>query len=133
MKRHTLLATTAFRGAFGLLLAIALCFCIASPALAINDTQTLTISSNPGADSYTTAETFTGRFNMSISGTWTGTVRLERSFDDGSTWVEVDSWTGNKQAVINEPQERGLPYRLGMANGDYSSGTVYLRLTKKSE
>ena len=30
-----------------------------------------------------------GYFNISISGTWVGTVTVQRSFDDGSTWFDV--------------------------------------------
>lgn len=101
------------------------------PAGATNATQTLSIAADPGAESYTTAETFNGRFNLSISGaTWAGTVTLQRSFDAGSTWVDVLTFTANVETTVNEPQRGGLPYRIGMKNGDYTSGTVALRLTK---
>ena len=72
---------------------------------------------------------FGQRFNMSISGTWTGTVNLDRSFD-GSTWVVVDTWTDeNAEQVVNDPESH-VYYRLGMANGAYATGTCEVRLSR---
>lgn len=112
-------------------LTIVMILLLAASAAAENDTRTLTVAADPGADAFTTAETFTGRFNLSISGSsWSGTVTLQRSFDSGSTWVDVATFTANKETTISEPQRNGLPYRVGIKSGDYTSGTVNLRLTK---
>lgn len=37
-----------------------------------------------------------GPFTASVTGTWTGTVVLRRSFDGGSTFRNVYSWTSNE-------------------------------------
>lgn len=71
----------------------------------------------------------TGHFNISISGTWDGTATVQRSFDSGSTWHDVDAWTNNTQEYGFEP-ERGVQYRVGIKTGNYSSGTCVVRLSQ---
>ena len=39
-------------------------------------------------------------FTLSISGTWTGTVSLQRSLDNGSNWVTVESYNANTEKNI---------------------------------
>jgi len=107
-------------------------FVLALPSRSVwGKTAFLTISSDPGADSFTDATAFAGRFNVSVSGdSWIATVHLQRSFEDGTTWVDVDSFSSNIEAVVDEPQRGGLLYRIGIKDGNYTSGTVVLRLTK---
>lgn len=66
-------------------------------------------------------------FNLSVSGTWAGTVTLQRSFDNGSTWVDVWSTTSNVETAV-ESIESGVLYRLGIKSGNYTSGTAVCRL-----
>lgn len=73
-----------------------------------------------------------GEFNVSLSGTWAGTVALQRSFDAGSTWVTVSkpdlteaAFTSNASFSVKEP-EPGARYRLNCTT--YTSGTVTYRL-----
>ena len=92
------------------------------------DTKTLTISSDPGVDSFTATGYFSGGFNISISGTYVGTVHLQRSHDSGATWKDVTYWTSEEiEAKAGDPAN--LPYRIGIKNGNYTSGTVNLRLS----
>lgn len=70
-----------------------------------------------------------GNFNMSISGTWVATVHVQRSFDQGSTWFDVDTFTQNIEVVGYEP-EGGVYYRIGVKVGNYTSGTVNVRLSQ---
>lgn len=37
-------------------------------------------------------------WNISVSGTWTGSVTLQRSFDNGSTWHDV---AGSYRTCVN--------------------------------
>ena len=78
---------------------------------------------------FTDAAEILGYFNISISGTWAGTVTVQRSFDSGSTWFDVATWTDNTQEYGFEP-ERGVYYRIGMKLGGYSSGSPVLRLSQ---
>lgn len=74
-------------------------------------------------------------FNVSIWGTFVATVQLERSFDDGSTWVVCSrdsagtnaSYTAPASLLIEEP-EAGVLYRLNCAA--YTSGTVSYRISQ---
>ena len=70
-----------------------------------------------------------GYFNISISGTWVGTVSVQRSYDGGSTWFDVASWTANTEEYGFEC-ERGIYYRAGVKTGDFTSGTVVIRLSQ---
>jgi len=70
-----------------------------------------------------------GNFNVSISGQWEATVTCQRSFDSGSTWYDVETWTENTQEYGFEP-EGGIVYRIGVKSGEYIQGTVVLRLSR---
>ena len=70
-----------------------------------------------------------GYFNVSISGTWSGTVTCQRSFDQGSTWFDVKDWDENIQEYGFEP-ERGVWYQIGFKDGGYDSGTATMRLSQ---
>lgn len=66
-----------------------------------------------------------GYFNLSISGTFSATVTVQRSTDK-STWMDVDSFTAPTQEVGFDPEF--MYYRVGVKTGDYSSGTVVIRV-----
>ena len=65
-------------------------------------------------------------FNVSIWGTFTATVTLQRSFDAGTTWLDVATYTTSKEEVRQEPE--GALYRLGCKTGQFTSGPVNVRL-----
>lgn len=125
---------------FVFLMAGLLLMILAMPSLATE--KNLVIESDPGADSFTSGAIYRGTFNVSISGTWEGTVTLQRSFDRvnaagaddaakdaASTWRDVSVYTGNVEDVAYEP-EGNVYYRIGVSNGDYTSGTCNMRLGK---
>ena len=45
-----------------------------------------------------------GAFNLSISGTFLATVTVQRSFDQGSTWRDVDTFTAPIETYGNDPE-----------------------------
>ena len=64
-------------------------------------------------------------FNLSLFGTWTGSVQVQRSFDAGTTWLDRGAPdTANIESVIAEP-ERGVSYRLDITR---TTGTIDYRL-----
>ena len=77
---------------------------------------------------FSSSVVLTGYFNLSISGTWVATVTVQRSFDSGDTWFNVDTFTENTQEYGLEP-ERDVYYRIGVKTGDFTSGEVVLRLS----
>ena len=68
-------------------------------------------------------------FNISLSGTWTGTVTLQRSFDNGSTWRDVATFDENTETIGMEP-EAGVLYRFGVKTGEFGSGTIVGRISR---
>ena len=63
-------------------------------------------------------------FNVSL-GTFTGTIHLERSFDNGATWEVTDTFTSQTSAVAFEP-EKGVFYRFNCQT--LSTGTPTYRI-----
>ncbi len=76
-----------------------------------------------------------GRFNINLSGFGTATVKVERSFDAGSTWHVASrdaagteaSYTANASLVADEP-ETGVLYRLNCMS--FSSGPIAYRISQ---
>ncbi len=68
-----------------------------------------------------------GDFNLSISGTFVATVTVQRSFDQGSTWRDVDTFTAPIETFGTDP-EPVVVYRAGVKTGDFTSGTVDIRI-----
>lgn len=68
-------------------------------------------------------------FTVSISGTWSATVTLQRSVDD-ATWVDVQTYTGNTTVTFSDGLDNvEYYYRIGVKTGAFTSGTVNLGLT----
>lgn len=67
-----------------------------------------------------------GGFNISLSGFGTATVTLQRSFDKGSTYVDVEAFTGSAERRVDDP-ESGVWYRFYCTA--HSSGTIAYRLS----
>lgn len=72
-------------------------------------------------------------FNFTVSGTFVGTVRPERSFDDGDTWHPLTalgsaiSFTAPCSEVFEEPENYVL-YRANCTA--YTSGTIAVRMSQ---
>jgi len=96
----------------------------AAPAMADGVTKTIT-AQNTYSDSWSVQ----GRFNISISGTWVGTVTVQRSFDNGSTWHDVATYTANTQTTGNEPSAKVL-WRIGIKTGEFTSGSCVAALQR---
>lgn len=88
----------------------------------------------------TAEDTFTGsilvtgvgdsrEFNISVSGSWSATVTLQRSVDD-ATWVDVETYTTNQSKTFNDGLDNvEYYYRVGVKTGNYTSGTIQLGLS----
>lgn len=76
-----------------------------------------------------------GPFNVSIWGTFVGTVKVERSFDGGTTWLVCSrdaegaeaAFTAPATLRIDEP-ERDVKYRVNCTA--FTSGTINYRLSQ---
>ena len=69
--------------------------------------------------------------NISIIGTWAGTITLQRRFGSRDTLSPRDvtdgSWTSNVEKSLYDHEE-GVQYRIGFKTGDFTSGTANVRL-----
>lgn len=69
-------------------------------------------------------------FDITITGTWSGTITLQRSIDETGSFADVSEFTTNVSA---QNHDDGLDnqiafYRIGFKTGDYTSGTATVTL-----
>jgi len=96
---------------------------VGSATLTANDTYTTTIRVN-GVDA--------GRvFSYSITGTWTGTLTLQRSFDSETTgFTDVTTHTGNITTSYDDTLDNSIVwYRIGFKPAAYGSGSAVVSLS----
>ena len=88
------------------------------------------ISIDFSADGFSDTLEVLGNWTFTTHGTWTGTLTIQRSFDDGQTWNDFRTYSSAKDSNIStdgEEENEGVLYRLRME--DYqqsSSGTIKL-------
>ena len=70
-----------------------------------------------------------GHLTISVSGTFVANVILQRSFDAGVSWKTVATYTSATETSISDPTDDVL-YRIGVATGGFTSGTVAVILAK---
>lgn len=96
--------------------------------------QTVT-KSIAAADTYTDPIRVTGIensriFGVSISGTWSASITLQRSPGAPGSWTDVNVWTGNTSISWDDGFDNQIIYyRLGIKTGAYTSGTAVCVLT----
>lgn len=68
-------------------------------------------------------------FNISVQGTFSATVTLQRSYDSGVTWYDVDtgSWTAATESG-GWNADSGVLWRIGVKTGGFTSGTANVRI-----
>lgn len=65
--------------------------------------------------------------NISIAGTWAGTVTLQRRFSSTDSARDVENFTSNAEEALYDHEEFS-EYRIGIKTGNYTSGTASVRL-----
>jgi len=96
--------------------------------MAVLDKDTGLVTKDVGAENtFSDGLYVVGDFNLSISGTFVGTVTVQRSFDQGSTWRDVDTFTAPIETAGSDP-EPVVVYRAGIKTGEYTSGTASIRI-----
>ncbi len=69
------------------------------------------------------------RFYWELSGTWSGTVTIQRSIGEPGVWVDHRSFTANETQDENDDLDNQIIYyRIGIKSGNYTSGTASLVL-----
>jgi len=89
-----------------------------------------------GANQWTNEVRVTGagvtqrRFTLTISGTWSGTVTLQRSVAEPGAWVDVTTYTANTTVNYDDGlDDQIIYYRIGIDSGDYTSGSATLAIS----
>ena len=67
-----------------------------------------------------------GKFNFSIWGTFSATVTVQRTFNLGTTWLDVEDFISTGEYWATEGE--GSTYRVGIKAGAYTSGTATIRI-----
>lgn len=67
-------------------------------------------------------------FNVSVYGTFVGTIAIQRSFDEGVTWMDAKVFTEPFEGIGIE-SEIQVQYRFNCTA--LSSGTAYCRLGQR--
>ena len=49
-------------------------------------------------------------------------VTIQRSFDSGNNWQDVNTFEVSEEGILNDPTE-DIYYRIGIASGDYDTGS----------
>jgi hypothetical protein len=90
-----------------------------------NRNESITITAeNSWTDAIGVSEN--NNFDISISGTFVATITLQRSYDKGLNWFDTDTFTsaGEWQAAGSETND----YRIGVKTGNFTSGTISVRI-----
>ena len=72
-------------------------------------------------------------FNISITGTWDGTLHLQRKKPGESSFLDVEDWLSSDTTEIQEVGteiESGVVYKLGFKTGNFNSGSAVVRLSQ---
>lgn len=77
------------------------------------------------ADTFSDPVQLIGNFNLSVSGTFSGTLTVQRS-RDRTTWLDVDAFTAPTEQFGYDPEFNW--YRVGCKAGELASGSVVVRI-----
>ena len=94
----------------------------------------LVTSSLNGADQFTSDIRVTGVeegrvFDITITGTWAGSITLQRSVGLSGAWVDVTSYTANTTTTYNDALDNEvIYYRMGFKTGNYTSGAATISI-----
>lgn len=68
-----------------------------------------------------------------ITGTWSATVTVQRSFGTPGSWVDWKNYTTNQNVVLDDTLDGSdIYYRIGIKTGNYSSGTAVVEISNDS-
>lgn len=92
---------------------------------------TYSVSASVSAqNTFTSTLDVQGYVSLSVDGIAGGTiVTVQRSYDAGSTWKDVESYTADIETYGFEPEP--VLYRVGVKTGEFGTGTVSVRLGRE--
>jgi len=81
------------------------------------------------ANSFCNNVEISGWFNVSIRGTFNGTISLQRCLSGQNTFADVATYNNAIETYVFEPEGHAI-YRLGFAANNYNSGNATVRLSR---
>lgn len=63
-------------------------------------------------------------FSFQITGTWVGTIHLERSVGTPGTWISVGTYTSNQNTTFNDGLDNQIIYYRFSFEANYTSGSA---------
>lgn len=89
-----------------------------------------------GAEQFTNPIRVTGvgenerTFEVERTGTWAGTLRLQKAIAEPTSWIDVKSYTTNGiDTYYSKGDNQIIYYRVGFKAAEYTSGTAVVTLT----
>ena len=70
-----------------------------------------------------------GVADVSISGVSDSTVTVQRTFDNGTTVKDIESFQADTEKAI-ECSVSGIAYRIGIKTGNYGTDTVLVEISQ---
>ena len=67
---------------------------------------------------------------IEITGTFTADIKMQYSFDGGATINDTKGAYTEAELQSTTPAPHSISYRIGVKTGDFTSGTINLRLSK---
>lgn len=96
----------------------------------IHTLQSVTVNKTFTSDSCSTTTTvqLNRTYHWTTHGSWTGTIFLEKSYDDGVTWLQVKPFDNKAESNISFSEEETVADSIYRVRMDYTSGTCYSSL-----
>jgi hypothetical protein len=80
-----------------------------------------------GENMFTDSVNPRGQLNISVSGEFTGTVTLQRSWDDFETIKDRAEYTSSTETEIDD-DDPNVKYRIGVKNDGWTTGSAVIQL-----
>ena len=97
--------------------------------MTIDSRKTVSVSAS-AQNTFTSSIALRGKADLSISGRTDSTITLQRSFDAGANWRDIEQFTADAEKLIEASHQPNVIYRLGIKTGDYVSDTVLCEISQ---
>lgn len=80
-------------------------------------------------NTFTTGVSIRHTADVSVAGVVDSAVTVQRSFDNGVIWKDIEQFTVDFERAIDASLE-GVLYRVGVKTGDYGTDTIEARISQ---
>lgn len=68
---------------------------------------------------------------LNPGGSFTGTVRLQRSLNGGANFNDVSTWAVATEDIADQPEAISALYRFGADTGDFTTGEAVIKFASQ--